>query len=258
MISKKLLISFIFLFSSFLGFAQAADNGGTTVAAGTEKTGLQYVNFFTREVEHRLSAGQEARNFYEFTHYTLDHYLSLQADMKELKVYSGINTGYYGLNFTFDNIYAPTFFNCLNAGVRIIQHFDFSNDYYFDYDFLGGVYLEYNPFRQLSVKTSVLYHKKSGVIIDLENGFLRNHGAALDVSCSYSPVDWFNATVSMSSFNFFRYYLFFSPIFSGMVEFKLNDSISMSFKEEALFVDFFNLSANFNNLCSTISIIWRF
>lgn len=254
---KNKLFILTLLFSSLLfpAFTQEA----TAEEKTTDKT--SFVNFFTPEVEHTATVELQVNNYNNLYTFTLGTSAMVKADMKELTVTNGFEFYHSGFSLTNDTTYAPTLFNVLNVGGRMIHHYTFSYKTYFEYDFLAGLYVKYQPLPCLYFSASVLYQQKNSHIYELQDSScpkIVSNCPAFDVMADYKPLEWLDITLSLSSFTFTKYNLFFSPNTRINAEFKVNPFLYIGIGGEIQFVDFFTLSANFNRLSCDVNISWRF
>lgn len=219
------------------------------------------VNFFTPKTpDWTLAVRGKVNNYHNFTLYTLSAAVTTQMDMRELKVKTGFDFGLRHLSYTFNAVYAPTFFKKFNAGVALINHVDFDYDNYVEFDFLPGFYFAYKPIERFNFNISYYYHLKNSTIFAISDScpFVRSNAMAFDISFNGQPLDWLWISFSISSFSFYKYYLFLSPNLRLSFNFKTNDHFYIQTTAEIQFIDFFTLSANFNSLSASVSAIWRF
>jgi len=180
--------------------------------------------------------------------------------MKELQMKNGLEFYHTGFNLTNDITYAPTLFNVWNLGIRTINHFNWTYKTYLEDDFLIGGYTKYQPLPCLYISASVLYQIKSTNIYELRDSRknLISTCPAVETVIDYNPLDWLDFTLSISSFTFTKYNLFFAPNTRLNIEFKVNPFLYIGIGGEVQFVDFFTLSANFNRFSSDVNVTWRF
>lgn len=255
---KKIALLFLLTSISSSAFSQETSNEISETETKFKIT--DYVNFFSPEVHHTSTWSVRATNYNSFVTYTLGANWNMNADMKELKVKSGLDFSYHEFNLSFDAIYAPTLFENYNAGIRLINHYNWFFDEYYEFDFLGGFYFAYRPSSKWELTTSILFQEKIADIYSIYNdiGSLISTCPSLDFSVYWEPCDYMNLTFFLSSFSFYKYFLFYSPDARLTAEFKVNPVLYLSITGEVQFVDFLTLSANFNNLTAIISISWRF
>lgn len=236
---KKLIASILFVFLSFSAFS---------------------INFFTDDVEHKATVYLQAANYHDLFTYTLGVGSIIQADMKEIKADTGFVISYEGVNLTVQGIYAPTVKEIFNPGVILINHFDWDYNDFFEFDFLTGFYLEARPSNKWIFNTTLLYHRKVSAIYAVYKDIksLISNGMAFELSTTHIPKDGITVNFTLASYNFFRYFLSFSPDFRLSAEFKVNDYLFLGANLEAQFVDFFTLSANCSSIGGGVSIGWRF
>lgn len=268
---KILFVFFCFFYLTGVVWAQTENLDEVTVVEGDisvpgDNSGKaiinpDIVNFFTPEnPDWTLALRGKVNNYHNFTLYTLSTALTGQMDMRELKVKSGFDFALRHLNYTVNTVYAPTFFKKFNAGVSLINHFDFDYDHYFEFDFLPGVYFVYKPIDRFNLNISYYYHLKSSTIFSISDSCpsVRSNAMAFDISFNGQPADWLWTSLSISSFSFYKYYLFLSPNLRLSFNFKTNEHFYLQTTSEIQFIDFFTLSANFNSLSASVSAIWRF
>lgn len=246
---KKIII-IVFLFTSLYAYSQEIDS--------TEQN--DFCNLFTNSIVHKATFSVEATNHKNFNAYKLGTFGQIEVDMKELYSNSGIYLYKNGFGFGNDIHYAPTFFDVLNLGVRVINHFDLFYKEFYDYNCLFGVYTNYSPFSFLSFSLSILYQVKVSHIFQIQKTKKRliSTCPALDFLVKYMPTDFFTLYFTLSSFTFNKYDLFFAPIFNITGEYELNKNYFISLGGEIQYVDFFTLSANFSRFTAFIKFSWRF
>jgi len=218
------------------------------------------VNWFTNTKTWNLSITEEAINYYNFTQYKLGLGVSTLLDMKELKAQAGFFVGNQKINGTSQVTYAPTIYQKYNIGLKMINHLCFNIDYYSEYDFLIGPYFEYRPNSHFSMDNTILFMQKCSYIDNLPKGnkLVYSSCPAFYYNIYYYPLDWLTVNFSLSSYSFYRYYLFLSPDAKLAFNFKANDHLNLEVAGEIQAVDFFTMSANFNCLGFSIGANWRF
>lgn len=252
----------VFLFSMFFLLPVNSQEAETnTEYSDSSAPNLDFINFFTENyVNHKLTLQEKAKNYSNFRLVTLSTAITQQTDMKELFVSTGIESLYNQLNFTSDIYYAPTFWNCLNAGAHLINHFTWNYTDYFEYDFLPGIYLSYKPAAWFYMTGSAFFQLKSSYIFDIypSAGTIISTCPAFSVIFGFLPQEDLEIKISISSYDYFRYYLFFAPEYKLEAVYKATKHLSIFLSGDVQFVDFFTLSANFSSLTACIGISWEF
>lgn len=220
------------------------------------------VNWFTFDApEISLDGRVKVNNYHNFLLYTLSTAVTIEMDMNELVARTGVDFSPDQTNFTLQASYAPTLFDVLHVGAILINHFAWSYYNYYEFDFLTGFYVKYHPVNWFELNFTGLYQLKCTRIFDLADTScpeFRSNCPAFSLGFNFYPLDWFSATLSISSYESYKYYIFLAPITSLKLSFKCNENLTMNILGEIQFVDFFTLSANFNSLSAVISATWRF
>ena len=226
-----------------------------------EKTKVPAVNWISTNPEWSLTLSATASNYQNFSIYTLSGGATIQMDMNEIVGRTGFDFSPKEINCTVETVYAPTFFGKLNAGLILINHFNWYYQSYYEYDFLPGLYISYSPVDWFNLKFTGLFQLKKTHIWELEGtscSWFDSHCPAFSLETNFHPLDWLYIDFSLSSYDMYRYFLFFAPIVRLGFGYQCNEHLTLSISAKAQFVDFFTLSANFNNLGGNISAKWRF
>ena len=219
------------------------------------------VNWISDTPEWSLILTANASNYKNFSIYTISGGVTIQMDMNEILGRTGFDFSPQEINCTIETVYAPTLWGKLNAGLILINHFNWYFNSYYEYDFLPGLYISYSPVKWFNLKFSGLYQLKTTHVYELTGTscpWFDSHCPAFSLETNFYPLDWLGISVSLSSYDIYKYFLFFSPIVRASFDFKCNEHLFLSISGRAQFVDFFTLSANFNNLGGNISAKWRF
>lgn len=254
---KKSLLLILSLFI-FCSASYCQENNESSGADVEQKTKI--INFFTNDVSHKATFEVQANNHNNLNTFTLGTSAKVEANMKELCVTTGFDLFYKTFSFTSDITYEPTLFNIWNIGARMINHYTWSYNTYFEYDFLVGLGTKIQPLPNLYFSAAVLYQQKNSHIKAIKDEVPKvvSNCPAFELLACYEPLDWMSFTLIFSSFTFTKYYLFFSPNTRIKAEFMVNPFLYIGISGEIQFVDFFTLSANFNRFSTVINITWRF
>lgn len=268
---KKLILILFSVICMFSGFSQESEKDFEAEKESqiqfdetdiTKNNNGSIVNWFTFDVPTiSLDGSVKVNNYHNFLLYTLSTAVTIEMDMNELGAKTGVDFSPDQINFTLQANYAPTLFDVLNVGAILINHFSWSYYNYYEFDFLTGLYVKYNPVNWFELNFTGLYQLKCTRIFDLADTScpeFRSNCPAFSLGFAFYPLDWFSATLSVSSYEFYRYYIFLAPITSLKLSFKCNENLTMNVLGEIQFVDFFTLSANFNSLSAVVSATWRF
>jgi len=257
----KTLFSIIVCLLIFGFSAYSQENSEPKTDNNSSAFSFDFINFYTPvPLYHQVTIQEKAKNYSNFELVTLGTALIQRTDMKELFVATGIESAREQFDITNDTIYAPTFWDVFNVGARLINHFSINYVDFFEYDFLIGLYTAYQPHDWVKLSFSAFYHQKNSFIYDTfkSSGAVISNCQAFNLIFDFYPMDWLTIKASLSSFDFFRYYLFFAPEYKLEFIAKVNDNLKLSFSTDAQFVDFFTLSANFSSLTATIGFTWEF
>ena len=219
------------------------------------------VNWISTNPEWSLSFDARVRNYQNFMLYTLSGGATIEMDMNEIYGRTGFDCSMSQVNCTIEAAYAPTLFEKFNLGLILINHFNWYFDSYYEFDFLTGLYFSANPLSWLNIKFTALYQLKATQIFALANTSCSRFDSqcpAFRLEANFYPLDWLEASVSISSYDTYTYFLFFSPIVRLSLGYKCNEHLTLSVSGKAQFVDFFTLSANFNGLGGSVCAKWRF
>lgn len=218
------------------------------------------VKWFTPGPAFSLALREKAYNYHNFSLYTLGLGVIGQMNFDELFVKTGFDFTIGQTNFTVDAAYSPTFFGLFQVGVRFIYHIDWYHSSYYLYDMLPGIYASFKPVYWFKMSFSGFYQQTGTHVYSLANScpWIISNCPAFELKFDFFPLDWLSASLSISSFSFFKYFLFLSPNLRLSATFKTNEHFFMQITGEGQAVDFFTLSANFNSLSASVSAIWRF
>lgn len=219
------------------------------------------INWFTTTPEsHTLGIKAYTKIQQDFNPTTFSIAFLEKTDMKELVAANGIEFSTDQLHITSDIQYAPTIWSNVNAGLRMINHFNWNFNNFFEYDLIAGLYFSYKPVSWFNTSASALYQLKNAWIKETykDSGVIINTCPAFSVSMEFIPLDWLSIKSSISSFDDFRYFVFFSPDFKLDTTFKINENTKIAVSTDFQTVDFFTLSANLYRVDLGLCAYWSF
>lgn len=163
-------------------------------------------------------------------------------------------------NITADATYTPFSWYFLDGGIRLINHCTFCPDIYSEYDLLPGLFLKLTPADWFTFSLSYLYQLKSSKVYALEGAYgnIISNDMGFDLNAAFHITNQLETTLSFSSFSFFKYYLFLSPVSSFSISYEVLPDLLIALTEQVQYIDFFTLSANLDELSTSLSLSWRF
>lgn len=152
------------------------------------------------------------------------------------------------LDFTSSVVYWPMFMNKLNIGAGITYHcLSFSN-YFLENDFLYGVFFKYTSDIDLTFEMKVNYFQKYSIIYAIKDKtpYLLNNNFAAQIKFSYFHFDKFNFQLSLGSYSYFNYKLFFTAIFSFQTDWNFHNQLWLCAETNIQYVDFFVITSHWD------------
>lgn len=156
-------------------------------------------------------------------------------------------------------LFLPIITKDLNFGFNTITHFEFEKEYYFDIDFLLGLYCSIQTGKHLIITSSFYYLRKSSLIFNIspDNNFLITNTMAVTLAFNVPINDKTTAGFEISSFSKSKYNSFITPFYSIYGNYNVTDNIAIKSSVQISYIDMFTLSANINHLLYSIGLDWR-
>lgn len=210
----------------------------------------EIVNFYSSQKNWSVINGVGIENGADFAPLTTMVDISANLDMNEIKAGVGVRGQAGQTDFSMGAIYAPTFFNCFNAGAQSIFHLVYCNDTFVELDFLSGIYLGYHTEKKFDCMLNFLYHGKNARIFAIQDDvpWIRNNSIAFKTEINFRPVQKLNINFAVSSYSDYRFMIWFAPDFSLAVDYNLFDIFSLGSEIEIQYIDMFTLSSNLNSI----------
>ena len=208
----------------------------------------QKVNWFTAEPDFSLTCGATVEAAKDVSPRNILTDFSAALDMKELNCFAGFQVQTSVMDFTTSVAYAPTFFDRINMGPKLIFHVQHYDDVYCELDFLGGATLKYALGRKTSLGFDAFFHKKAAHIFSISDSvsLLVNDSIAFATYINFKPVSRLAVNFTVSSFSDYRYMLFLAPDFRLSAEYGLTKTFKLGAEAEIQYIDMFTLSSNLN------------
>ena len=184
----------------------------------------------------------------------------LKSDMKELQNTVGLRFDFKKFDVSYWGVYAPTLWNRFSPGITLINHLSFYYDEYLEFDFLVGPHIAYKPFKWFDFFFDFMYQFKSTTIYAIADKVpsVISNCPAFNLTFNFHIIPELSIDLTFSSYNFFKYYLFFSPNMTLGLKYSANEHYDARLFAEIQYVDMFTLSANLNRFTTGASVCWRF
>ncbi len=218
------------------------------------------VNWFTPKAEWSLLGQAIITNYHNFVQYTIGLDVVLKSDMKELQNTVGLRFDFKKFDVSYWGVYAPTLWNRFSPGITLINHLSFYYDEYLEFDFLVGPHIAYKPFKWFDFFFDFMYQFKSTTIYAIADKVpsVISNCPAFNLTFNFHIIPELSIDLTFSSYNFFKYYLFFSPNMTLGLKYSANEHYDARLFAEIQYVDMFTLSANLNRFTTGASVCWRF
>lgn len=163
-------------------------------------------------------------------------------DMTELRCSLGVEVLPDRFSFTTKAFYSPTFFGNFRLGTGTIINVCDNPAYYTETNILLGFFLRFSPCRWFTLKHSIAALEKISSIKTGDSPLLLTYNSmAFDLQVIFHPVTRLTLCARLSNYDEYRYYLFFTPIFTLRAEYDFGRA-AIGFGARLHYIDFFTLS----------------
>lgn len=151
-------------------------------------------------------------------------------------------------DFTARTIYWPLFKDKLNIGAGLTYHCISFYDCFLENDFLYGFFIKYKTDIKIVLEANVNYFQKYSVIYSIQNKtpYLLHHNMAAQMKISYLLFNKFNFQLSLGSYSYFNYKLFYTAIFSFEADWNFHNQFWLCCENNIQYVDFFVITSNWD------------
>lgn len=134
-------------------------------------------------------------------------------------------------------------------GVGGVYHFYRMQQVSATNDFLLGVFYNVQPvpWFSLSLNFDYMFKMRSVYAVRKTHPVFANNTIAVFLRTNFYPTERINFFLEVSSYEFFRYMIFCAPSFGTGVSVGLTDNFSLIVSARTRYIDFFTLSAGYDN-----------
>ena len=231
--------------------------------AETEKLSVNenpFPLFFTTDYDLILQAGLQASHYSGHHLFTLSPDITAALSFDQFKFLAGLQYTSGEIEFTLQSVYAPSWFEKWDAGIKLIYHEDYHFGEFNETDLLAGFYSSNQLTEKLNLEVSALYFLKVAQIYSIKDTtpYLINHMPGFELVLTYMPLGWLTEKLIFSSYTFYNYPTFLAPNLTLDSCFAITEHFSTGFSLNVEYLDFFTLSAYFKSFNFRFYSSWRF
>jgi len=250
-----ILVVFSGLFSWSL-FAQSfqnpadKDNDFTPVATEIETTQREFTPFEIRFPSFKAvsaTLGFNTGNGFEQYHFLGQAMFIL--DHGSFSAYSGIQGGKGSFDFVAAGMYWPLRLAKFRLGVGAVYNLNFYSDISMTNNILPGIYIDWRPSDLFYFGFSFKYMLKLRTIYAIADKIpaLVNNTVAFGFLFQFNLPHGFGVYLEAASYERYRYMIIGVPSFTAGLTYRMNPSWTFGFEAVVRFIDFFTLSATYDD-----------
>lgn len=205
------------------------------------------VNFFTTSKPVFLIRQAISFNILESEEDTfLGFSTKFSADMKELFASTGLQTVNKDTDFTFQTIYWPTFFDCLNAGPEFKYHVQKRKNVFTEHDILASFNFKIKIKDFFTVFSQIGYHKKITQIDVIKESapYLICDSISVGIGLFFFFAKKIEFYFSSKTNSYFCYPIFCSPVYECGILVNLMQQFSFGVEFSSKWIDMFTVSSS--------------
>jgi hypothetical protein len=170
--------------------------------------------------------------------------------MPELSYSAGMKFSSLSYDFTTDAVYWPLFLNRVNIGIGAKYHFLSYADSFCEHDIIAGGAFRYTDRRTFTMTADIDYFCKISQIYAIKKTipYLVNNSIAVNTKWNWMIGNTFDFYFSLSSYSYFRYYLFWAPDFMTGCCYYFPNGIGTGAEIDIQYIDMLTLSAYFDSI----------
>ena len=188
-----------------------------------------FVSFFTFE-KPKITLKQcfEYNLMHDFKNENLGYSSIVQVDAKELNLLGGFHANSKTTDIAIQTIYAPTFWNFVNFGIRTKYHYYKNQDVFVEHNILGGFHLNFNIRNIWNLYLDMGLIAKHTIINNYpKNTLLYDKIYFFDTGCFFRPFENWQFFLTVSNISLFEDNLLGVVIFDSGFDYKITTMFSI-------------------------------
>lgn len=168
---------------------------------------------------------------------------------EKIRMNVGMQYGYGTFDAMSSVVYWPLRFPQVKVGVGLIYNLEFFSNKSMTNNLLPGIYVDYRPCSWFTFDFMASFFIKARTIYAMADAtpLLMNYSLAFGFNFGFKFPHNFGLSIGFNSYEDFRYMVLCAPSFSATLSYTLNESWVFYFSACAHYVDFFTLSAAFED-----------